>query len=126
MHEMDLSRVIEEFARPLLEAAESPEQRGAALELAATCWNLAVLPPEEVEARFAEMSERLCRTDPAQLVRFTQVYGMLLERKARLFPDLKTPITGFELHDHAIRAGQGRSVTDGLDPAQIPDESRED
>jgi hypothetical protein len=86
-----MSEVMEDFAEPLLRHAESPEQVKAALLVAMTAWNYAILEESSVDPDDGLNSALL--DDSAT----RQVFEFLLERKRQLYPNNRRVIVDFEL-----------------------------
>jgi len=86
-----MSEVIQDFAEPLLEGAESPQEINKALLIAMVAWNYSLL---DDAAR--------SNPDPAQAAILSapgvkEVFEALLRRKEQLYPDNRRAILDYEL-----------------------------
>jgi hypothetical protein len=107
-----MSEVLEEFAAPLLEGVDSPEELKKALVIAMIAWNYSLLD----EARRAEPDaacQALC-ADPVG----KEVLERLLIRKQELFPDNHRAILDFELIPNGTEFRF--NVISTLDPGRFP------
>ena len=91
-----MSEVIVEYARPLMEAAQTVEEQNKAITMAIICWNISIIDIEERDLRitetFAEAGETL---DPAT----KEVIEFMLNRKDDLFRDNKRIVEDWIVKD---------------------------
>src|SRR5581483_7367963 len=107
-----MSEVIEDFAAPLLEGADSPDEVKKALLIAMIDWNYSLL--DEADRAEPDTAYETVFADPVG----KQLLERLLIRKQELFPDNRRAILDFEL----IPAGTEFrfNVISTLDPARFP------
>lgn len=89
MAEEKMSEVIEDFAAPLLDIADSPEDVEKALMIAAFAWNYALL--KESGSADVDRDEPGLLADPA----IRKILDALVIRKRELYPDNRRAILGF-------------------------------
>lgn len=91
-----MSEVILEYARPLMESAQTVEEQKKAIGMAIICWNTSFIDPENrdlmITETFAETGEEL---DSAT----REVIEFMLKRKDDLFPDNKRIIEDWIIKD---------------------------
>lgn len=91
-----MSEVILEYARPLLDPAETVEEQKKAVAMAIICWNISFIDPEERDAMiaqtFAETGEML---DSA----IREVIEFMLNRKEDLFAHNKRIVEDWIIKD---------------------------
>ena len=86
-----MSEVIEDFAEPLLEGADTPDEFRKALTIAMIAWNYSLLD----EAARAEPDPTRAELMADPLVR--DMFEALIERKRQLYPDNRRAILDFQL-----------------------------
>lgn len=111
--------VIEEFAQPLLENCQTPEEWRKAFTVAIVGWNYALL--DEAGERGA-LQEVLGTAPGLDEEAFHRIMEVLVERKRKLFPHINRFVV-----DHDLRFVGGNpylSVASSLDPSATDTEPR--
>jgi len=86
-----MSEVLEEFAQPLLDLAESPEETERALLVAMIAWNYSLM--NEAGGPTSEVLDSSLLADPHMRAGFQA----LVKRKQELFPDNKRYILDYQM-----------------------------
>jgi hypothetical protein len=94
-----MSKILLDFAQPLLETAENKDQYREGLLIAIIAWNLTCLPEAERMKNLNEHVLKALGEDGASIVR------LFVQRKLALYPDIQRHILDFELVDQ----GNGRA-----------------
>jgi hypothetical protein len=99
-----MSKVIVDFAEPLLDQVEDDRAARITLGMAIVAWNAALLPDTEREEVMAPFLRNLEGEAGSLLAKEAdQVFHMLLERKRALFADNARAILGYEI----VEGGEG-------------------
>jgi hypothetical protein len=82
-----LSTRILEIAKPLTDNAVDNDEFEAMVRMAALCWNIALLPPDQQEQRLRSLiDKRMAKHASEGFAREAQAWGqVLLDRKRKLF-----------------------------------------
>jgi len=88
-----MSKVILEFAEPVLDAAHTNEQRAAAIQLAVMAWNLGCMASD---ARPMDLELETLKSMSPEVI---DALASLVDRKLALFADINRPILDYQLRD---------------------------
>jgi hypothetical protein len=81
-----LSTRIVKIAKPLTDEAVDDDQFEAMVRLAAACWNVALLPPDQQEQKLRSLVETMAKGEPEDFANELKAWGqVLLDRKRKLF-----------------------------------------
>ncbi len=96
-----MSEIILDLAKPLLEESEEFDWKLTALDLAIIAWNLSLAPEAEQQRLQREFPQMFGDPETREL------FDLLLERKAELYPDNQRVIVDYEIRPkgsgHALR-----------------------
>lgn len=85
--ENKLSAAIIDIAQPLLDRAETPEDKKDVLHMALVAWMTAVLPEDHGGPNVLESMREVCGDDPEAIAVMEVGFEGMLERKRTLYPD---------------------------------------
>ena len=91
-----MSDVLRDFAEPFMDDASTYKEMHAVYSLAATAWNLAIVPPHE---RIRTLMPVLQDMPVEDRLLFKNALAELIEHKERAFADYRRLIVDFELVD---------------------------
>ncbi|MHC4678787.1 MAG: hypothetical protein ACYTEK_08820 [Planctomycetota bacterium] len=92
-----MSEVLLEFAEPLLEAFDDDSHFRDVIAMAAFCWNLTLLQPNEREAAINDIVKQMAGRDAFKRVGVREALRVLLDRKKALFADDNRLIVNYEI-----------------------------
>ena len=93
-----MSEVIEKFAAPLLEAAETEEDQSTALTIAALAWNFALTPKKLRRELLKDSIDQFSGADLMAGLEFRRIMTDLIRRKEEFFPDVDRFILDCKIH----------------------------
>jgi hypothetical protein len=100
--QVKMSDVLERFAEPYLDFAETAEDYRKLFTVAALAWNAAFLPPSEQEKMVDDILGARVPADSGELKKgLTEIVGALIARKQALFADNTRKIVNLELTETA-------------------------
>jgi hypothetical protein len=93
-----MSKVLLDFARPLLDRADEDEHFDKVIALAAACWNAALFPQEKQEACINDLIGIISTSgSPDDVDMARETIGTLLERKKRYFSENERFIVDYQI-----------------------------
>jgi len=92
-----MSEVLLDFAEPVLETFDHPEDFDAIVTLAALCWNCSFLLPNEQRKSLNNVINELGKSDPLLRIEVEDCIHMLMERKKTVFANDRRMIANFEV-----------------------------
>jgi len=93
-----MSEVIVEYARPLLDSAETVEEQKQAIGFAISCWNASFI---ETEKRDALIAETFAETEEMLNLATREVMEFMVNRKEDLFPHNERIVQNWLIKDKA-------------------------
>ena len=94
-----MSDILQEFAEPYCEMAETYDQRKKMFETAMLAWNLCLIPEDDRAVFLVELLEKEFSND-RERQDFKYVVGEMMTRKLTYFADVRRTIVEFQLVDH--------------------------
>jgi hypothetical protein len=93
-----MSEVIIDFARPLLDAAQTDEEIQKAIGMAIAMWNVAILPDKEQKNFIREFFDNTKDSSSNQELpeKYDQIVSYFIARKKVFFSDIKRMILDYE------------------------------
>jgi len=92
-----ISEVLLDFAEPVLETFDHPEDFEAMVTLAVLCWNCSLLPANEQRKSLNKVINELGKSDPTTRIEVEDCIRMLMERKKTVFANDRRMIANFEV-----------------------------
>jgi len=92
-----MSEVLLDFAEPVLETFDHPEDFEAMVTLAVLCWNCSLLPANEQRKSLNKVINELGKSDPTTRIEIEDCIRMLMERKKTVFANDRRMIANFEV-----------------------------
>ena len=92
-----MSEVLLDFAEPVLETFDHPEDFEAMITLAVLCWNCSLLPANEQRKSLNKVINELGKSDPTTRIEVEDCICMLMERKKTVFANDRRMIANFEV-----------------------------
>lgn len=101
-----LSTVILDFAKPLLDRFPDDRDYETAVELAITCWNLALFPDAERTSEMRSLLKRVARGPADSAEEIQEWIKILVNRKKTLFAHDRRMVMGHTV----VREGASRTL----------------
>lgn len=99
-----ISEAILDFAYPLLERCQTPEEEDKALTIAIIAWNVCLLPEEEADSFIENMCKELTKDDDHQgRAAFDEIMEYLVSRKKEFFDHDKRLVVNYEITHYEDR-----------------------
>jgi hypothetical protein len=95
--ENNFSRVIMEFASPVLEKTDDINEKRIIIGVAAACWNLSFLEEEKRKKAIQDFLTKLEARTPETRKSLLENVRFLIKRKKDFFPDDKRILMGYEI-----------------------------
>ncbi len=92
-----MSEVLLDFAEPVLETFDHPEDFEAMITLATLCWNCSFLPANEQRKSLNNVINELVKSEPTARIEVEECIRILMERKKTVFANERRIITDFEV-----------------------------
>jgi len=92
-----MSEVLLDFAEPVLETFDHPEDFETMITLAALCWNCSFLTANEQRKSLNNVINELGKSDPITRIEVEECIRMLMERKETVFANDRRMIANFEI-----------------------------
>ena len=89
-----MSEVLLDFAEPVLEIFDHPEDFKATISLAALCWNCSFLQANEQRK---SLNNLINKSEPTARIEIEDCIRMLMERKKTVFANDRRMIANFEV-----------------------------
>ena len=92
-----MSEVLLDFAEPVLETFDHPEDFEAMITLAALCWNCSFLSANEQRKSLNNVINKLVKSEPTARIEIEDCIRILMERKKTVFENDRRMIANFEV-----------------------------
>ncbi len=93
-----MSEVLIEFAEPVMERADSFEDRKKAFSVAALTWNLSLEDPDDRKVKISELCEKVFHSGEKSVMKdLRQFLDQFIQRKEENYPEIKRSILDWEL-----------------------------